>query len=114
MTPGLSPIEQRSAAAAEHTKEWMRIMSPPFPSARMKGKVDQQCCLVQTRGRGGGVEVKMLRFLLGDSGMTEKPGLLRRDLSGRRARGGPATTYMNEANRSMKLVGEREKDAEEG
>lgn len=33
------------------------------------------------------VEVKMLRFPLGDSGMTEKVGLLRRDLSGRRARG---------------------------
>lgn len=54
MTPRLSPIVQRSAAAYEHTKEWMKIMSPPFPSARMKGKVDQQCCLVQTRGGGGG------------------------------------------------------------
>lgn len=32
----------------------MKIMSPPFPSARMKGKVDQQCCLGQTRGTGGG------------------------------------------------------------
>lgn len=54
MTPGLSPIGQWSAAAAEHTKEWMKIISPPFASARMKGKVIQQCCLVQTRGRGGG------------------------------------------------------------
>lgn len=54
VTPGSSPIVQRSTAAAEDTKEWMKIMSPPFPSGRMKGKVDQQCCLVQTRGRGGG------------------------------------------------------------
>lgn len=60
------------------------------------------------------VEVKMLRFPLGDSGMTEKVRLLRRDLSGRRARGGPATTYMNDVKGGMKLVGVREKDAEEG
>lgn len=56
------------------------------------------------------VEVRMLMFSLGDSGMTEKVRLLRRDLSGRRARGGAATTHMNEVKGSMKL----EKDAEEG
>lgn len=54
-------------------------------------------------------EVKMLRFSSGDSGMTEKV-RLRRDLSGRRAKGGPATTHMNEVKGSMML----EKDAEEG
>lgn len=59
-------------------------------------------------------EVKMLRFSLGDSGMTEKVWLLRWELSGRRVGGGPATTYMNEVKGSMKLVGVREKDAEEG
>lgn len=56
------------------------------------------------------VEVKMLSFSLGDSGMTEKVRLLRSNLSGRRVTGGPATTYMNEVKGSMKL----EKDAEEG
>lgn len=68
VTPGLSPIVQRCAAAADHTKEWTEIMSPPSPSARMKGKVAQQCCLVQTRGRGGGGRGEDAEVLFGRLG----------------------------------------------